>query len=83
MGTTPERCFDEQFPDYMEAIGARLSAAGFAVWGPFLPQAGEAARPALQNLSSSGVTINNKSGLDAEHHVDLFRQLSWADQGAA
>jgi hypothetical protein len=41
------------------------------------------AAPGYQSLSASGVTINNKSGLDAEHNVDLFRQLSWADQGAA
>jgi hypothetical protein len=61
MATTPERCFNLQFPDYMNAIGARLCAAGFAVWCPFLPQAGN--QPSQNNLagmlSFEGVSYHN------------------------
>ncbi len=61
MGTTPERCFNVQFPDYMKAIGARLCAAGFAVWCPFLPQAGN--QPSQNNLagmlSLAGISYHN------------------------
>jgi hypothetical protein len=61
MGTTPERCFNVQFPDYMQAVGARLCAAGFAVWCPFLPQAGN--QPSVNNLagmlSFEGISYHN------------------------
>jgi hypothetical protein len=61
MATTPERCFNLQFPDYMKAIGARLCAAGFAVWCPFLPQAGN--QSSQNNLSGmlslEGISYHN------------------------
>jgi hypothetical protein len=61
METTPERCFNVESPDYMEAIGARLCAAGFAVWCPFLPQSGN--EPSQDNLagmfSLAGVSYHN------------------------
>jgi hypothetical protein len=61
MATTPERCFNVQSPDYMQAIGARLCAAGFAVWCPFLPQAGN--QPSQNNLagmlSLGGISYHN------------------------
>jgi hypothetical protein len=61
METTPERCFNVASPDYMEAIGARLCAAGFAVWCPFLPQSGN--EPSQDNLagmlSLAGICYHN------------------------
>ena len=61
METTPERCFNVQSPDYMKALGARLCAAGFAVWCPFLPQAGN--QPSQNNLagmlSLEGISYHN------------------------
>ena len=61
MGTTPERCFNVASPDYMEAIGARLCAAGFAVWCPFMPQSGN--EPSVDNLagmfSLAGISYHN------------------------
>jgi hypothetical protein len=61
IGTTPDRCFNMTSPDYMAAIGARLCAAGFAVWCPFMPQAGN--EPGLDNLagmlSLDGVSYHN------------------------
>jgi hypothetical protein len=61
METTPERCFNVTSPDYMDAIGARLCAAGFAVWCPFLPQSGN--EPSQDNLagmlSLAGVSYHN------------------------
>ena len=45
----------------MKAIGARLCAAGFAVWCPFLPQAGN--QPSQNNLagmlSLAGISYHN------------------------
>jgi hypothetical protein len=61
METTPERSFNVTSPDYMEAIGARLCAAGFAVWCPFLPQSGT--QPSQDNLagmlSLTGISYHN------------------------
>lgn len=61
METTPERCFNITSPDYMDAIGARLCAAGFAVWCPFLPQSGN--EPSQDNLagmlSLAGISYHN------------------------
>jgi hypothetical protein len=61
MATTPERCFNLQSPDYMKAIGGRLCMAGFAVWCPFLPQAGN--QPSQNNLagmlSLEGISYHN------------------------
>ena len=61
MGTTPERCFNLTFPDYMGAIGARLCAAGFAVWCPFMPQTGN--EPSQDNLAAmlsfEGISYHN------------------------
>ena len=61
METTPERCFNVTSPDYMGAIGARLCAAGFAVWCPFLPQSGN--EPSQDNLagmlSLAGISYHN------------------------
>jgi hypothetical protein len=61
MGTTPERCFNLKSPDYMQAIGARLCSAGFAVWCPFLPQSGN--QPSQNNLagmlSFGGLSYHN------------------------
>ena len=48
--STPERCFDEDYPDYMNAIGERLSRTGFAVWCPFLPHGGN--NPSLTSLAA-------------------------------
>jgi hypothetical protein len=61
METTPERCFNVQSPDYMNAIGARLCAAGFAVWCPFLPQAGnqESQNNLAGMLSLKGISYHN------------------------
>jgi hypothetical protein len=61
METTPARCFNVASPDYMKAIGARLCAAGFAVWCPFLPQSGN--EPSQDNLagmlSLAGISYHN------------------------
>jgi hypothetical protein len=61
MQTTPERCFNRTSPDYMCAIGARLCDAGFAVWCPFMPQAGNA--PSQGNLAGmlalDGISYHN------------------------
>jgi hypothetical protein len=61
MGTTPERCFNLQFPDYMRSIGSRLCAAGFAVWCPFMPQAGnQTSQDSLAGmLSFAGISYHN------------------------
>jgi hypothetical protein len=61
MGTTPERCFNLQFPDYMRGIGSRLCAAGFAVWCPFIPQAGnQTSQDSLAGmLSFAGISYHN------------------------
>jgi hypothetical protein len=61
METTPERAFNVTSPDYMKAIGARLCAAGFAVWCPFLAQSGN--EPSQDNLagmlSLAGISYHN------------------------
>jgi hypothetical protein len=61
MGTTPERCFNLQMSDYMRGIGSRLCAAGFAVWCPFMPQAGnQTSQDSLAGmLSFAGVSYHN------------------------
>jgi hypothetical protein len=61
MGTTPERCFNVQFPDYMRSIGSRLCAAGFAVWCPFMPQAGnQTSQDSLAGmLTFAGISYHN------------------------
>lgn len=81
MGTTPERCFNVQFPDYMRSIGTRLCAAGFAVWCPFMPQAGnQTSQDSLAGmLSFAGVSYHNAfcSALDLGPWVS--RQLDLRD----
>jgi hypothetical protein len=61
MGTTPERCFNTQFPDYMRDIGTRLCAADFVVWCPFIPQAGN--QSSQDNLAGmldlAGISYHN------------------------
>jgi hypothetical protein len=61
MGTTPERCFNWEAPDYMRAIGTQLCAAGFAVWCPFIPQAGnQTSQDSLAGmLSFAGISYHN------------------------
>jgi hypothetical protein len=50
-----------QFPDYMRSIGTRLCAAGFAVWCPFMPQAGnQTSQDSLAGmLSFAGISYHN------------------------
>jgi hypothetical protein len=61
VSTTPARCFNSVRPDYMRAIGSRLCAAGFAVWCPFMPQAGnEASLDDLAGmLTFQGISYHN------------------------
>ena len=83
MGTTPERCFNVQFPDYMRSIGTRLCAAGFAVWCPFMPQAGnQSSQDSLAGmLSFAGISYHNAfcSALNLGPWVS--RQLDLRDLG--
>jgi hypothetical protein len=77
METTPERCFNVTSPDYMDAIGARLCAAGFAVWCPFLPQSGN--EPSQDNLagmlSLAGISYHNVVCSALNLGPWVFRQL--------
>jgi hypothetical protein len=82
METTPERCFNVQYPDYMKAIGARLCAAGFAVWCPFLPQAGN--QPSQNNLagmlSLEGISYHNAVCSALNLGPWVLRQIKVPDQ---
>lgn len=40
MGSLPERCFTDSQPDYMKGIGKQLCMDGYAVWCPYIFQAG-------------------------------------------
>jgi hypothetical protein len=84
MGTTPERCFDLQSPDYMQGIGARLCAAGFAVWCPFMPQAGnQTSQDGLAGmLSFAGISYHNAFCSALNLGPWVLRQLGLLDLGA-
>ncbi|WGS27476.1 hypothetical protein [Bradyrhizobium sp. ISRA464] len=40
MASTPERCFVDADPDYMNAIGKQLCQDGYVVWCPYIVQIG-------------------------------------------
>ena len=77
MATTPARCFNVTSPDYMDAIGARLCAAGFAVWCPFLPQSGN--QPSQDNLAGmlalTGISYHNVACSALNLGPWVFRQM--------
>ncbi len=83
MGTTPERCFNVQFPDYMRSIGTRLCAAGFAVWCPFMPQAGnQTSQDSLAGmLSFAGISYHNAFCSTLNLGPWVARQLELRDLG--
>jgi hypothetical protein len=83
MGTTPERCFNLQFPDYMRSIGARLCADRFAVWCPFIPQAGnQTSQDGLAGmLSFAGVSYHNAFCSALNLGPWVLRQSNLSDLG--
>jgi dienelactone hydrolase len=69
VGSLPERCFTEEQPYYMKGHSKKLCQDGYAVWCPYILQAGN---QSSQNkiaamLLSQGVSLHNVScsSLDA------------------
>jgi hypothetical protein len=81
MGTTPERCFNMRLPDYMRSVGSKLCAEGFAVWCPFMPQAGnQASQDNLAGmLTFAGVSYHNAFCSTLNLGPWVARQLSLRD----
>jgi len=57
MASTPQRCFVDTDPDYMNAIGKQLCQDGYVVWCPYIVQIG--------NQESQ----NNIAAMLASHHI--------------
>ncbi|WP_152555770.1 hypothetical protein [Ferriphaselus sp. R-1] len=75
--TTPEHCFNSEVPDYMNAIGARLTEAGFAVWCSFVPHAGN--QPSVYNMmalfASQGIAFHHVIISSLNAGIDVFTSL--------
>lgn len=63
MAATPERCFADSDPDYMNAIGKQLCQDGYVVWCPYIVQIGnqESQNNIAAMLASHGVSAHNVS----------------------
>ncbi|MBR0871471.1 hypothetical protein JQ633_13980 [Bradyrhizobium tropiciagri] len=63
MAATPERCFADSDPDYMNAIGRQLCQDGYVVWCPYIVQIGnqESQNNIAAMLASHGVSAHNVS----------------------
>lgn len=63
MASLPERCFTDDQPDYMKGIGQKLCQDGYAVWCPYILQAGN--QPSQDTMAamllSQGVSLHNVS----------------------
>lgn len=81
MGSLPERCFTDAQPDYMKGIGKKLCMDGYAVWCPFILQAGN---QSSQNnmasmLLSEGISLHNVScsSLEAGEQIAMHVAKSY------
>lgn len=77
MASTPERCFDDADPDYMNAIGRRLCEDGYVVWCPYIVQIGnqESQNNIAAMLASHGVSAHNVSCASIEAGEFVCRKL--------
>ncbi|MBR0794020.1 hypothetical protein JQ615_01315 [Bradyrhizobium jicamae] len=77
MASTPERCFDDGDPDYMNAIGKRLCEDGYVVWCPYIVQIGnqESQNNVAAMLASHGVSAHNVSCASIEAGEFVCRKL--------
>ena len=89
MGSVPERCFTDAQPDFMNGIGKKLCADGYAVWCPYIFQAGN---QSSQNnmaamLLTEGISLHNVScssleaGSDVVKHVTKLQAMKEACYG--
>ncbi|WP_426438030.1 hypothetical protein [Bradyrhizobium genosp. P] len=77
MASTPERCFDDGDPDYMNAIGKRLCEDGYVVWCPYIVQIGnqESQNNIAAMLACHGVSAHNLSCASIEAGEFVCRKL--------
>jgi hypothetical protein len=77
MASTPERCFDDSDPDYMNAIGKQLCEDGYVVWCPYIVQIGnqESQNNIAAMLASHGVSAHNVSCASIEAGEFVCRKL--------
>jgi hypothetical protein len=80
MASTPERCFDDNDPDYMNAIGKQLCQDGFAVWCPYIVQIGnqESQNNIAAMLASHGISAHNVSCSSLDAGETVCRKLTGA-----
>jgi hypothetical protein len=78
MASTPERCFDEDNPDYMNAIGKQLCQDGYVVWCPYIVQIGnqESQNNIAAMLASHGISAHNVSCASIDAGEIVCRRLT-------
>ena len=78
MASTPERCFDDGDPDYMNALGKQLCEDGYVVWCPYIVQIGnqESQNNVAAMLASHRVSAHNVSCASIEAGEFVCRKLT-------
>lgn len=78
MASTPERCFSDSDPDYMNAIGKQLCEDGFVVWCPYIVQIGnqESQNNIAAMLASHGISAHNVSCASIDAGEIVCRKLT-------
>ncbi|QPF84735.1 alpha/beta hydrolase [Bradyrhizobium genosp. L] len=78
MASTPERCFADSDPDYMNAIGKQLCEDGYVVWCPYIVQIGnqESQNNIAAMLASHGISAHNVSCASVDAGEIVCRKLT-------
>ena len=78
MAATPERCFIDSDPDYMNAIGKQLCRDGYAVWCPYIVQIGnqESQNNIAAMLACHGISAHNVSCASLDAGEIVCRRLT-------
>ncbi|WP_136626224.1 hypothetical protein [Bradyrhizobium macuxiense] len=78
MASTPERCFVDDDPDYMNAIGKQLCQDGFIVWCPYIVQIGnqESQNNIAAMLASHRISAHNVSCASIDAGEIICRRLT-------
>jgi hypothetical protein len=78
MASTPERCFVDEDPDYMNAIGKQLCQDGYVVWCPYIVQIGnqESQNNIAAMLASHRISAHNVSCASIDAGETVCRKLT-------
>lgn len=78
MASTPERCFVDGDPDYMNAIGKQLCQDGYVVWCPYIVQIGnqESQNNIAAMLASHRISAHNVSCASIDAGETVCRKLT-------